>query len=109
MTTPIIDEAKLRELTNRIANAVRPQRIILFGSAARGELGPDGDLDVLAVMQDGIHRGRTAENIYRKLWGFGFATDVVVVTQGDIARHQNDQFLVIKSALDEGRELFRAV
>ncbi len=108
MAPPTIDEAKLRELSTRIATAVRPQRIILFGSAARGELGPHSDLDVLVVMPDGVHRGRTAEDIYRELWGFGFATDVVVVTEGDIGRHRNDPFPVIKSALEEGRELFRA-
>ncbi|MCH7526408.1 MAG: nucleotidyltransferase domain-containing protein, partial [Planctomycetes bacterium] len=57
---------------------------------------------------DGIHRGRTAQSIYRKLWGFGFATDIVVVTEGDVSRHRDDPFLVIKSALSDGRELFRA-
>ena len=108
MGPPTIDEGKLRELSRRIASAVRPQRIILFGSAARGELTPDSDLDVLVVMLDGIHRGRTAQDIYRKLWGFGFATDVVVVTEGDIGRYRDDPFLVIKNALEEGRELFRA-
>ena len=108
MALPTIDEEKLRELSDRIAAAAHPLRIILFGSAARGEFGPDSDLDVLVVVPDGTHRGHTAEDIYRELWGFGFATDVVVVTEGDVGQHRQDPFLVIKSALDEGRELYRA-
>jgi predicted nucleotidyltransferase len=50
---PIIDER-----VRRIVEAVHPQRIILFGSAARGEMGPNSDLDVLVIMLDGTHRRR---------------------------------------------------
>ena len=40
-------EEQLAELTRRIVDAVHPLRIILFGSAARGEAGPDSDVDFL--------------------------------------------------------------
>ncbi|MAE69243.1 MAG: hypothetical protein CME06_02110 [Gemmatimonadetes bacterium] len=53
-------------------------RIVLFGSAARGEMRANSDLDVLVVMLDRTHRGRTAALIYKGLWGFGFAKDIVV-------------------------------
>ena len=52
------DTRLLEELVQRIVEAVHPLRIILFGSAARGEMGPNSDLDVLVVMPDGIHRGK---------------------------------------------------
>ncbi|MBI3302725.1 MAG: nucleotidyltransferase domain-containing protein [Deltaproteobacteria bacterium] len=51
------DSQLLKELVQRIVKAVHPIRIILFGSAARGEMGPNSDLDVLVVMPEGIHRG----------------------------------------------------
>jgi predicted nucleotidyltransferase len=105
---PKVDEVKIAELSRRIEEAVKPNRIILFGSAARGELGPDSDLDVLVVMPDGVHRGRTAEEIYRQLWGFGVAKDIVVVTDSDVLKYSDDPFRVIKCALEEGRELYRA-
>ena len=104
----IATEEKLSELARRIAEAVRPERIILFGSAARGEMGPHTDLDVLVVVRDGIHRGHTAEEIYRRLWGFGLAKDIVVVTTSDVERYKDSPFTVIKLALQEGRELYRA-
>jgi predicted nucleotidyltransferase len=40
------------------------RRIGLFGSAARGELGPNSDLDVIMIMLDGTHERRTAQEIY---------------------------------------------
>jgi predicted nucleotidyltransferase len=52
------DEQKLQELVQRIVETVHPLRIILFGSAARGEMGPNSDLDVLVAMPDDVHRER---------------------------------------------------
>ena len=106
--TVAITEEKIAELATRIVDAASPNRVILFGSAARNQLGPDSDLDVLVVMPDGIHRGHTTENIYRKLWGFGIAKDIVVVTESDVRQRADDPFTVVGVALSEGREVFRA-
>lgn len=103
------DEQKLQELTRRIVDAVHPLKIVLFGSAARGDMGPNSDLDVLVVMPEGIHRRRTAQQIYQDLMGFGFAKDIVVVTQSDIERYGSNPYMIIKPALDEGRELYHVL
>ncbi|MDZ7359831.1 MAG: nucleotidyltransferase domain-containing protein [candidate division KSB1 bacterium] len=103
------DEQKLQELVQRIVAAVHPLRIILFGSAARGDMGPNSDLDVLVVMPDGVHRRKTAQSIYRHLRGFGFAKDIVVATQSDITKYRSNPYMIIKPALDEGRELYHAI
>ena len=102
------DSDLLKDLVRRILQAVQPLQIVLFGSAARGDMGPDSDLDVLVVMPDGVHRRKTAQLIRCHLAGFGFAKDVVVVTLSDIEHHGTNPYLLIKSALDEGRELYRA-
>ena len=100
------DQRVLQELARRIVDAVHPLRIILFGSAARGEMGPNSDLDTLVIMPDGSHRGKTAQEIYRHLWGLGFAKDIVVVTESDIREHATNSSLVIKEALETGKELY---
>ena len=61
----IHDPEFLAPVVKRIVEAVHPSRVILFGSAARGESGPHSDLDLLIVMPDGIHRRQTARRIYR--------------------------------------------
>lgn len=73
------DYELLDELVRRIVDAVHPRRIILFGSAARGKMGPHSDIDALVVMPDGIHRGKTSREIYRNLWGLGFAEEAKFV------------------------------
>ena len=97
----------IEELVRRILEAVHPLRIILFGSAAKGQMTSDSDIDVLVVMPDGTHRRRTAQAIDRRMWGFEFPTDVLVVTQSDLSRYRDDPYTVIKSALDHGKDIYR--
>ena len=100
------DPKMIDDLVRRIVEAVHPLRIILFGSAARGEMGPNSDLDVLVVMPDGTHRCNASEEIYRQMWGFGFAKDIIVVTESDVQDHRSNPYMIIKNALDEGKELY---
>ena len=44
-----VDEAVLAEIVQRLVRAVDPDRIILFGSRARGDHRPDSDLDLLLI------------------------------------------------------------
>jgi predicted nucleotidyltransferase len=103
-----LKETTLNELVRRIVETVHPRRILLFGSAARGQMGPNSDIDILVVMPDGVHRRRTAQNIYRGLLGMGIAKDVVVVTESDIREYSDNPSMVLFPALREGRELYRA-
>ena len=50
-----VDQKTLDEIIRRIVEVARPEKIVLFGSAATGRMGPDSDLDLLVIMPDGIH------------------------------------------------------
>jgi len=99
---------QLSELTRRIVDAVHPIRIILFGSAARGETGPDSDVDVLVVMPDGTRRRETAQYIHTQLFGIPFAVDVLVATPTDLDKHRDNIGLIYRTVLREGREIYVA-
>ena len=102
------DSQIIDDLVQRIVETAHPLRIVLFGSAARGEMGEDSDLDVLVIMPDGTHRRKIAQAIYRHMWGFGFAKDIVVVTESDIQEYGDNPSMILKTALEEGRELYHA-
>ena len=99
------DQAVLDEIVRRIVAVAQPEKVILFGSAARGEMNRHSDLDLL-VVKDGVHRGDMTENIYRHLHGVDAAVDVVVVTPDDVERYRNSHALVIKPALREGKVIY---
>jgi predicted nucleotidyltransferase len=68
----------IQEITRRLVEFYRPVRIYLFGSEARGDAGPDSDLDFCVVLPDdapeSLYRDRS---IHRRFWGLQAAVDVV--------------------------------
>ena len=98
----------LQEVTRRIVTSVKPQRVLLFGSAVRGQMNKDSDLDMLVIMREPVHRRQTAEKIYRNLHGTGIAVDIVVATEKDLEKYARHAGTILKSALQEGRVLYEA-
>ncbi|MBF0462305.1 MAG: nucleotidyltransferase domain-containing protein [Magnetococcales bacterium] len=107
MKTP--DPDLLAEMVKRIVAVAHPLRIILFGSAARGEMGPDSDVDLLVVVPDGCHRRQMSQTVFRALRGMGISKDVIVVTKQDVLDYGCNPSLVIAPALAEGKELYHAI
>ena len=71
------DEKVLAEIVQRVVEAAQPDKIILFGSAARGEMGPDSDIDLLVIKSGKFNHWRLLTTIYRHLPGIA-AVDVVL-------------------------------
>ena len=102
-----ISEKTLQQIIERIVEVAQPEKIILFGSAAREEMGPNSDVDLL-VIKAGVHRLDLAGKIYRNLHGVGEAVDVVVATPEDVERYRESPALVIAPALKEGKVVYAA-
>jgi len=100
------DQELIESLVSRIVAAVHPIRIIMFGSAARGELGPGSDIDLLVVMPEGTHRRRTAQRLYRTPWGVNVPLDFIVATPGDLEKHKDNIGLIYRTILREGRTIY---
>ncbi len=103
-----MDSDYIREIIKRIVNAVEPVRIILFGSAARGDAKTGSDLDICVVMPDGTHRRKTAMLLHATMVGMGIPVDIVVATPSDLLKHRETIGLVYKEILREGLELYAA-
>ncbi|MHB9036023.1 MAG: nucleotidyltransferase domain-containing protein [Armatimonadota bacterium] len=104
----MVSDEQITDIVRRIVEAVEPVRIILFGSTARGEEGPFSDVDVLVVVNEGAHRRKSAQLIYRRLQGVGIAVDVVVATPLDLEQYHDSPGLIYRQAIREGKELYAA-
>ncbi len=98
----------LADVIRRVVEAADPEKIILFGSAARGEMGPDSDIDLLVIKAGKFNRWRLTTAIYRHLRGADAAVDVVVVTPEEVERYGDSPYLVIFPALREGKVVYGA-
>jgi predicted nucleotidyltransferase len=97
----------LEKIVRRIVKIAKPEKIILFGSAARGEMGPDSDLDIL-VVTDCDHRRNTARKIRGQLFGINVPIDIIVAKPEDIERYGDSIGLIYRPALREGKVLYAA-
>jgi predicted nucleotidyltransferase len=104
----ILNEETLQEIICRIVEVAQPEKIILFGSAARGEMGPNSDVDLLVVKSGEFDRHRLVGDIYVNLHGVGQAVDVILVTPEQVDRYRNTHCLIIAPALQEGKEVYHA-
>ncbi len=99
----------LRTILESLVEIYRPERIYLFGSAARGDAGPDSDYDLMIVVPDSTPPAmRDPGRAYRALWRLGVAVDPLIWT-----RSQFDSRLHLRASLPstverEGKLLYAA-
>ena len=100
-TTPMI-----RRMVDRIVERFHPEKVILFGSHARGEAGPDSDVDLLVVMPVKGSRREKAVEIGVALHGIDISKDIIVVTPEQFERRKDLVGTVEYPATHEGRLLY---
>jgi predicted nucleotidyltransferase len=105
--TRTVDLEALHDIVRRIVEVAEPEQIVMFGSAARGRMGRNSDVDLLVIKQ-GANRLALAQRIYAGLHGAGEAVDVIVVTPEDVERYRDNPALIIASALQEGEVIYDA-
>ena len=97
---------KIEQIVQRIVARFNPEKIILFGSHARGTAGPDSDVDLLVVMSITGSRRKEATEIDRALIGIDVPVDLLVVTREELERNRDQIGTVIRPAVHEGRVLY---
>jgi predicted nucleotidyltransferase len=74
-----IDDTLIREIVQRLLGVARPDRIILFGSAATGPMTRDSDIDLLVVAPAPSNTLDERVRLYKALRGLGFPFDVFII------------------------------
>jgi predicted nucleotidyltransferase len=96
----------IEEVLRRILGIVQPRRVVLFGSAARGQMTKDSDLDLLVIVPGPVHRRQIEQRIYTNLHGVHFPVDVIVATEEDIEKYGDRIGTIYRPALREGKVLY---
>ena len=103
----MIEQATLNDIVKRIVDVADPEKIILFGSAARGNSGRNSDVDLL-IIKDGEDALTLMSRIYGVMQGVGVAVDALVVSPEDVERFKNSHSLIIKPALQDGVVIYES-
>ena len=102
-----IPKSVIRNLSRQIARQFKPQKIILFGSYARGNPRPESDVDLLIVMDTPLKERQQSLQICRSL-GVLFGLDLIVRTPKRLEQRlkMGDSFL--QDVLKEGKVLYES-
>ena len=94
-------------IVEKVVRNVAPQRIILFGSRARGEATDASDLDLFIVQDSPASNRETRRRIESLLWGRRFGVDLIVRRPEEVARNVSDgNPFYTRHILGEGKILY---
>jgi predicted nucleotidyltransferase len=74
-----VDETLLNEVVRRVLTVARPDRIILFGSAATGQMTKDSDIDLPIVEPSPANTHERRVEIRDAVGDIGYPVDVIVM------------------------------
>jgi predicted nucleotidyltransferase len=96
----------LRPLIDILVREVEPDRIILFGSRAKGDHQERSDYDICVLKTGVTHRRTLAKQIYRLLYDLGAPVDVIVETPERFDRLKDNRFMIYKEIAKHGQVIY---
>ena len=102
-----IADEKLAQVISRLAEHIRPDKIILFGSYAWGSPTEDSDIDLFIIVEESAKQAyRRAQDVYRILRGLSVPVEVLVYTRAEVERARKVATSLTAKVLAEGRVLY---
>jgi uncharacterized protein len=104
-----VTEEKIAKAVALLAQGAAPSRILVFGSAARGALGPHSDLDLLVIMKDEVGHARSESvRLRRFLNDLEMSVDILVISEREAAEAITRKQGILSRALREGQVRYEA-
>jgi len=102
-----LDTKKLDEAIRRIAAALQPEQIYLYGSHAYGQPSEDSDVDLLVILTDSVlPPHRRALEAYRALRGLLLPAEVKVLTREEFERRTQWFSTIERAVREKGKVLY---
>ena len=93
-------------IVRQIVALTHPQRILLFGSAAKGEWRSDSDLDLLIVVDDSQQSDAVLDLLNTRVSRDQVPCDFLVATASTLRRQRQNPGLIYRTILKEGRVVY---
>ena len=101
-----IDRSLVGEIVRRIVETVQAERVILFGSRARGDARPESDVDLLVIAYSKQPRYRRAVPLYGALSDILVPMDIIVYTPEEVEEWKGVRQAFVTTAIREGKVLY---
>lgn len=104
----VFDYSKVDDVCQRIVDVFKPERIIIFGSVARGFPDGNSDIDMIVVMRTDLPYMKRPVAIYGSIDEFRMAADILVLTPEEYDSELKDEGSFISRISSDGVEIYAA-
>ena len=101
-----IDNILMNKIVNRIVDTVHPEKIVLFGSHARGAQKQGSDIDLLVIAHSTEPRYRRSMPLYGALSDIMVSMDILVYSPEEIQEWSQVRQAFVTTAIREGKVLY---
>jgi len=98
----MISRQTIAEMADRIRERFHPDKIILFGSYARGDANDASDVDFLVILRTDLPKPKRSAPMYSLLRDYPCGKDIVVYNPDEVTDYQHLPTSLIHRALAEG-------
>lgn len=102
----MIDKQEIKRVATQIGIAARAERVVLFGSYATGNAGPDSDVDLLIIAESQLPRFKRSRTLYKLFRPYPFAMDLIVYTPQEIEKGKRSSVSFVSRVLREGEVMY---
>ena len=102
----MIELSEIKQVANKLGVAANAEKVILFGSFARGEAHMNSDVDFLIIAESDQPRFKRSRNLYKTLSPYPFSMDLLVYTPAEIEKGKRSPLSFVSTALREGKILY---
>jgi predicted nucleotidyltransferase len=102
----MIETRQINDIVNRIAINYKPEKIILFGSYARGNYSEESDLDFILVKETTAPKHKRGLEVRRLFYGLPIPIDFKIYTATEFSNELSNQYSFLSSAIKGSRVLY---
>jgi len=96
----------IENVARRLGDAAQAERVILFGSYARGNPSENSDVDFLVVAPSDLPRFKRSRELYQLFKPYPFAMDILVYTPEEIRQDGSNPLSFVASVMKEGKIIY---
>ena len=102
----MITENNIKIVAERMGLAADAERVVLFGSHARGEAQEFSDVDLLVIAESDLPRFKRSRELYKLIRPYPFAMDIVVYTPAEIKKGERASVSFVSTVLKDGKIVY---
>ena len=102
----MIENRQIDEIVNRIASSYNPDKIILFGSYARGNYSENSDLDFILIKETTAPKHKRGVEVRKLFFGLPIPMDFKIYTSAEFNNELANKYSFLSSAIKGSRILY---